>query len=179
MLPFIPNVDIVNTVYLRNSNGISCGSTADYVELYKNHPVTYCFEIKNKGTSYLHNIVIVVSDLSVHSYSISSLAPGESIIVVFAATIAGDLNHNAVVTANPTRNDGTDLPNRPMSLIRIPPRSTTWNAIHCFNVTNNGDTYLDQVSVADGELNITDKSIGWLVGSWTATIDCCPQHYQW
>jgi hypothetical protein len=63
MLPYIPSVDIVNTVYLHD-NGISCGSATDYVEHSKDYPVTYCFKVTNKGNSYLNNVAIVEPLLS-------------------------------------------------------------------------------------------------------------------
>ena len=40
--------------------------------------------------------------------------------MVFAATIAGDLKNNAVVPANPTLNDRTDIPNRKMTATNPP-----------------------------------------------------------
>ena len=115
-------------------------------------------------------------------------------MVFFAAPVAG----NAVGTANPTLNDGTDIPNQadvtdtdpsgvdqldystsvtiitpyiskiikalraPLVSIEAVVDALGANVIHCFNVTNNGDTYLDQVSVANAALNITDKSFGLL-----------------
>jgi uncharacterized repeat protein (TIGR01451 family) len=113
----IPSIDIVNTVYLggaTNNNGqSSCGTPAavDHVEHYAGAVVTYCFEVINKGDSYLNNVVITDKELAYTTTLPKSLAPGESFTLTYPSTITAPLKNTAVVTANPTIKDGTDIPN--------------------------------------------------------------------
>ena len=115
-LQYIASVDIINTVYLggsTNNNGLSsCGTTAavDHVEHYDGAVVTYCFEVMNKGDSFLDDVVIVNKDLAFEEKLAKPLAPGESITVAYPSTITSSLKNTAVVTANPVTKEGSDIP---------------------------------------------------------------------
>jgi uncharacterized repeat protein (TIGR01451 family) len=113
---YIPSIDVINTVYLggaNNNNGLSsCGTAAavDHVEHYEGAVVTYCFEVTNKGNSYLNNVVVVDQELKFSEKLVKPLAPGESITIAYPSTIFDTLKNTAVVTANPVIADGTDIP---------------------------------------------------------------------
>jgi hypothetical protein len=115
-LQYIANVDIINTVYLggsTNNNGLSsCGTPAavDHVEHYEGAVVTYCFEVINKGDSFLNDVIIVNKDLEFVDKLVKPLAPGESITIAYPSTISNSLKNTAVVTANPVNKDGVDIP---------------------------------------------------------------------
>lgn len=115
-LQYIASIDIINTVYLggsTNNNGLSsCGTLAavDHVEHYDGAVVTYCFEVTNKGETFLDNVVIVNKDLKFDDTLVKDLAPGESITVAFPSMITSSLKNNAIVTGTPVTEDGTKIP---------------------------------------------------------------------
>jgi hypothetical protein len=72
------SVTIENTVFLGPNKGQSCGTIAatESVGCYSRTDVTFCFKIKNTGTTYLNKIII--DDKDVNFYNSSLLAPGAS-----------------------------------------------------------------------------------------------------
>jgi hypothetical protein len=74
--------------------------------------VTYCFKVTNTGDSYLDDIAVVVPLLEFEDLSVvdAPLAPGDSVTIAYATTITGPLTSIATATANPTLEDGSDIP---------------------------------------------------------------------
>lgn len=74
--------------------------------------VTYCFKVTNNGDSFLDDIAVVVPELDFEDLSIvdAPLAPGDSVTIAYGTTIDGELKSIASVTANPTLEDGSDIP---------------------------------------------------------------------
>ena len=115
-IPHNPSIDIENTVYIgdgSSNNGQSnCGfnQAVDMVEDYQGALVTYCFEILNKGDTFLSNVTLIDDELSFEQNLIAPLAPGGKTMLMVTTTINSTLKNTAFVTANPTLEDGTDIP---------------------------------------------------------------------
>lgn len=70
----------------------------------------YCFEITNKGDTFLNNVRVEDEELNFsNGSSIRLLAPGQSTILAVWMTITSDLLNYASVTANPSTSSGVDL----------------------------------------------------------------------
>ncbi len=114
--PPVANINLEKTVYRGHNGGASCPGdelVADQVGTR----VTYCFEITNTGETYLDSLVftdtilgINLSQLSLRSGA-TPLPPGGTIVYYYNATIpAGERLNTAFVEANPTDDQGRDLP---------------------------------------------------------------------
>lgn len=72
--------------------------------------VTYCFTVVNTGDSYLGDVAISSVDLG-YSHPVEGIiAPQDKVLVTFTASIDSSINITASVEANPTLEDGTDIP---------------------------------------------------------------------
>jgi hypothetical protein len=73
--------------------------------------VVYCFEITNKGDTYLNNVKVRDDELKFSNggSSIGILAPGQTTILSVWTTLDANLINHATVTANPSTSDGTDM----------------------------------------------------------------------
>lgn len=114
--PPTANINLEKTVYRGHNGGASCPGqelVADQVGTL----VTYCFVITNTGETYLDRLVftdtilgINLSQLSLRSGA-TPLPPGGTIVYYYNATIpAGERLNTAFVEANPTDDQGRDLP---------------------------------------------------------------------
>jgi hypothetical protein len=103
MIKLSPSVSILNTVYLGDDDGASCGSkiAVDEVEESFGQAVTYCFTVTNGGDAHLSSLVIENEKVSFRDTSIVHLAPGASATVSLPGKIAATLMNTAVVTAKP------------------------------------------------------------------------------
>jgi hypothetical protein len=109
-------VEIHQTVYLGQDAGASCPGI-EFVEGAQNVLMTYCFEIENRGETYLGDIIITTDDpLSITQEAMTlvisgsvPIAPGESAVYYYETTVQEDLVNSAEVDANPTDQDGNDI----------------------------------------------------------------------
>ena len=114
--PPIANINLEKTVYRGHNNGASCPGSelvADQVGTL----VTYCFVITNTGETYLDSLVFTDTILGINLNQLSlrsgttPLPPGGTIVYYYNATIpAGERLNTAFVEANPTDDQGRDLP---------------------------------------------------------------------
>ena len=107
-----PIIEVDSTVYLGIDDGGSCNTDAavDYVASNNGDAVTYCFEVKNMGNSFLNSVEIFAQELSFTDTSIGLLAPGASVTVHYSTTIDGARTTNVIVTAMPVLEDGKVIP---------------------------------------------------------------------
>lgn len=110
-------VEIHKTVYLGQDQdaGASCPGF-EFVEGAQNALMTYCFEIENRGETYLGDIIITDDPLSITQDAMTlvisgsvPIAPGESAVYYYETTVQEDLINTAEVDANPTDQDGNDI----------------------------------------------------------------------
>lgn len=109
-------INLEKTVYLGHNAGAGCPGTeavADQVDA----PVTYCFEITNTGETYLDTLIFTDTILGIqlghliHLRGTTPLAPNAQIVYYYEATIPiGERINTAAVEANPTDDQGNDLP---------------------------------------------------------------------
>jgi len=114
--PPTATIELQKTVYLGHNAGATCPGTEE-VASQVGAPVTYCFEITNRGETYLDTLIftdtILGIDLSDLTYirGVTPLAPTASIVYYAESTIPlGERLNTAVVEANPTDDQGRDLP---------------------------------------------------------------------
>ena len=206
-IPHIPSIDIANTVYVgdgtSNDGQSYCGSiqAVEHVEQFKGTIVTYCFEISNKGDTFLNNVIVSNEELSYEERLTDMLAPGDKKMIMLTTALTDTLLNTAVVTANPTLADGTDIPdlnnvtwtdsssvsklnffanvtvdnlvyigddndgascgNHTAAMQSVSGRSGS-KVIYCFNITNNGDVYLKDVTMTNYELVYENTSTSLL-----------------
>jgi hypothetical protein len=108
-----PAVQVHNTVYAGKDLGLGCGRRGmKTVADNPKSPLVYCFKVVNTGNTRLNNVVLTNAELNgFYDNSINHLEPGESKIVPFLHTLAGDLVNNIVVSATPVHPDGTPIKN--------------------------------------------------------------------
>ncbi|MEZ4727959.1 MAG: choice-of-anchor E domain-containing protein [Caldilineaceae bacterium] len=114
--PPTANINLEKTVYLGHNAGAGCPGT-EAVTDQVDAPVTYCFEITNTGETYLDTLIftdtilgIQLSDL-IHLQGTIPLAPNAQLVYYYEATIPiGERINTAEVEANPTDDQGNDLP---------------------------------------------------------------------
>lgn len=112
-------INLAKTVYRGQNAAASCPGeevVADQI----NAAVTYCFVVTNTGETYLDTLIftdtilgIDLSDLTLLGGT-TPLAPGAQVRYFYASTIpAGERVNLAAVEANPTDDQGRDLPGLP------------------------------------------------------------------
>jgi uncharacterized membrane protein len=193
----VASIAITNTVYLgSDAAGSGCESAVEYVEGGAGTDAVYCFRITNYGTTYLNNIVLKDEALGFSKVDVKMLAPGESVLVPFKATILSNLTNIATVVGNPVFANGTDIPKLadvtatdPSSVGVLVPSITITNtvylgsdaagsgcesaveyveggagteAVYCFRITNNGNTYLNNIALKDEALAFNKVDIKML-----------------
>jgi uncharacterized repeat protein (TIGR01451 family) len=119
--PPTASINLEKTVYRGHNGGVSCpGSEA--VSDQGNAPVTYCFEITNTGETYLNTLVFTDTILGINLSNLTlisgttPLAPGARLLYYYQSTIpgsGGERINTAQVEANPTDDQGRDIPNLP------------------------------------------------------------------
>lgn len=106
-------VDIQNTVYLGHNAGRFCqfaGASVEYVEGFAGTNVTYCFAVRNIGSTHLDNIVVTNALLAAGYSSNVRIAPGVAAAPFYLETTIGNaLTNNAIVTARPVLNTGAAI----------------------------------------------------------------------
>lgn len=111
----IANISIDKTVYVTHDNGASCPGV-ELVSAPVATNVTYCFVVTNTGGTYLDVINIIDSDIGVVQADLTllagsvPLAPAASITYYYEDVSTGDLLNTATVSANPTDENGANLP---------------------------------------------------------------------
>jgi hypothetical protein len=116
-------LEIQKTVYEGHSSGAGCPG-AEFESGPNGTPVTYCFEVKNLGSTYLDDVTITDLDLGITRANLTlrsgtePLAPGASLIFYYETTIVADLTNTAQTSGTPTDSGGTPIPN-------VPPPSDT------------------------------------------------------
>ncbi len=107
-----PSVALAKTVYRGHDAGGSCPGSEN-VPARSGQDVTYCFVVTNNGGATLAPVTIDDADLGIDqsdmvvaSGSLSSLDPGDSTVLYYETTVAGDLTNTATATGTPV--DGGD-----------------------------------------------------------------------
>jgi hypothetical protein len=104
-------VMIEKTVYLGRDQGGSCPGE-DEVAGHAGADITYCFVVKNTGTTYLSQIVIDDPILGIDENDLTlisgalPLAPGNTLVYYLNAEITGDVTNTATVGAVPSNSEG-------------------------------------------------------------------------
>jgi hypothetical protein len=98
-------------VYLGHDSGVSCGTekAKERETGYSGTVVTYCFQVTNKGKTYLKDIALDDVQLAFKDGSIRTLAPGASAKVYYESSIENPLVNHVNVTAMPSNENGGDL----------------------------------------------------------------------
>ncbi len=109
-------IEVEKTVYGGHTAGANCAGD-EYVDGPAGKLITYCFEVINNGNTHLDEIVVndttlglTRADLTLLSGS-EPLAPSASLIYYYETTLDADLVNTVTTSANPTLEDGTDVPN--------------------------------------------------------------------
>lgn len=119
--PPTASINLEKTVYKGHNGGASCPGI-EAVSDQANAPVTYCFEITNTGETYLNSLVFTDTILGIDLGNLTlisgtmPLAPGARLLYYYQSTIpgsGGERINTAAVEANPTDDQGRDLPGLP------------------------------------------------------------------
>ena len=108
-----PAIQLLKTVYAGHDAGAEC--PGGELESGANAPITYCFEVKNIGETYLNDIQVNDADIGVTRADMKlltgsePLAPGASIIFYYETTLEREMVNTANTTGNPTDASGTDI----------------------------------------------------------------------
>jgi hypothetical protein len=108
-------VEIEKTVYEEHNSGLSCPGE-ELVVGPAGTPVTYCFVVKNVGSTYLNGITIADTALGIPPANLTllsgeePLAPGDTLVFYFETTLKKTLTNTAGVTAIPCDADGNPIP---------------------------------------------------------------------
>jgi len=114
-----PAVEVEKTVYAGHDAGAGCPG-AELSTRLAGDAVTYCFSVTNTGDTHLGPVTLTDPDLGIDdadmtvlSGSLAAMAPGDTAVLSYDSTVAGDLINTVAVSANPTDPDGNDLPGVP------------------------------------------------------------------
>ena len=119
--PPTASINLEKTVYRGHNSGVSCPGI-EAVSDQANAPVTYCFEITNTGETYLNSLVFTDTILGINLSNLTlisgttPLAPGARLLYYYQSTIpgsGGERINTAEVEANPTDDQGRDIPGLP------------------------------------------------------------------
>lgn len=109
-ISFDADIVIVNKVHLGTDGGETCknkmNAIGDHVNDFYGSDVTFCFLVKNKGTSHLRNVRVTNPVLDFQDGSIGTLAPGEVKILYHEDKITGNIKNMALVKGLPFTEDG-------------------------------------------------------------------------
>jgi len=106
---FRPSINIEKTVHQGSLE--TCSNGAEIQEGRQGDVVTYCYEVKNTGNSYLSNVVVTDPLIAMPPSSPISLAPGEVTFVKFQTSIpASAITTNATVVGTPVLVNGETIP---------------------------------------------------------------------
>ncbi|MEM1095144.1 MAG: T9SS type A sorting domain-containing protein, partial [Bacteroidota bacterium] len=111
-----PRINLSKTVFAGHDSGASCPG-GELVTDTNGANITYCFAVKNTGTTFLNNVALTDADLGIDRSDLTllsgtePLAPNASLVFFFETTISGDLVNTASTSANPTDANGNDIPN--------------------------------------------------------------------
>jgi hypothetical protein len=110
-----PEVQIHKTVYSGQDAGASCQGV-ELIEVAPNALITYCFEIENRGDTYLDDIMITDDPLSITQDDMTlvvtdslPIAPGESATYYYETTAVSDTVNIADVEATPVDQNGDPI----------------------------------------------------------------------
>jgi len=115
------SINLEKTVYRGHNGGVNCPGI-EAVSDQGNAPVTYCFEITNTGETYLSSLVFTDTILGINLSNLTlisgttPLAPGARLLYYYQSTIpssGGERINTAAVEANPTDDQGRDIPGLP------------------------------------------------------------------
>lgn len=180
-------VSLIKTGYKGFNAGVSCPGSNEIVIVDKNKnpaPVTYCFEVKNTGPTYLTNIQISDPLLNVHQADLTllsgimPLAPNANAIFYFETSVTESITNTASLTVETSDNTGVSYGHPPLTAsdpagviltyIYDPPSSkkigvyqsdevVQWRMvwINSASITANGITISDEIP--DGSSYITDS----------------------
>lgn len=112
----IANINLEKTVYRGHNAGASCPGS-EVVSDQVGAPLTYCFEITNTGETYLDTLIFTDTILGINLSNlilltgITPLPPNGRMVYFYASTMpVGERINTAVVEANPTDDQGRDIP---------------------------------------------------------------------
>ena len=111
-----PGITIDKTVYVGHDAGASCPG-GELAQGPNPTDVTYCFVVTNTGDTYLDAINIADTDIGVIQGDLTlisgtlPLAPAATVTYFYDGILTANLVNTASVTANPTDENGNDLPN--------------------------------------------------------------------
>jgi len=110
-----PGIQLLKTVFEGHSAGAGCPG-GELVEAASGSPVTYCFEVKNTGTTYLNNIEVNDPDLGITRTDMTllsgtePLAQDQSLIFYYETTLDTSLLNTADTTGIPSDENGVPIP---------------------------------------------------------------------
>jgi hypothetical protein len=107
---FKPVIQVDNLVYLGVDGGKKCGTTeaVNFVSDIFANPVTYCFQITNKGDTTLYNVQLVNVALDFNR-SIGNIPVQGSVMVYHEGKITGSLPNWARATGIPYTSSGRPI----------------------------------------------------------------------
>jgi uncharacterized repeat protein (TIGR01451 family) len=114
-LKFEPDISITNKVYLGSMGTKGCGLATDSIGAVEAAIVTYCFVVKNEGSTYLSSVKFDNEELNVADAEtqIENLPPGGSATFTIKSTITETLTNFARIEATPVLADGTIIKGLP------------------------------------------------------------------
>jgi uncharacterized repeat protein (TIGR01451 family) len=107
-LKFEADISLVNKVYLGSMGTAGCGPATDAISAVEAAIITYCFTLKNEGSTYLNAFLFDNEELDVvdAETQVQVLAPGESTTLTIKSTITGNITNYARIEATPVLADG-------------------------------------------------------------------------
>ncbi|MCB9176576.1 MAG: DUF11 domain-containing protein [Caldilineae bacterium] len=179
LTPAAPSLRLDKTVYLGQDAGASCPG-GELVSDFNGTAITYCFAVTNTGDTYLDGLAIADPALGITLAAMTPLgapsfplAPGATATWYYEATIAGDLLNTAGAAANPTDDQGRDLPglSNPtdadtaevqgivpgtpgIEILKSADPTTVYagaTVVYTYRVVNSGETVLDGIAPTDDQ----------------------------
>ncbi len=111
-----PGITLDKTVYVGHDGGASCPGS-ELAQGPNPTNVTYCFVVTNTGGTYLDAINITDATIGINQANLTlvsgtlPLAPAGTVTYYYDGVLTASLVNTASVTANPTDENGNDLPN--------------------------------------------------------------------
>ncbi len=111
-----PKIRLQKSVYAGHTGGAGCPGQ-DLLAGHVGDPITYCFDIKNTGNTYLNAVTLVDADLGIDRSKMSlaqgnpsvPLAPGAHLLYYYETQLTKNLLNTAVTTGTPSDNQGNSL----------------------------------------------------------------------
>jgi uncharacterized repeat protein (TIGR01451 family) len=117
-----PSITLQKTVYAGHNGSAGCSGSTETIAAANNAQLTYCFVIRNTGSSYLNTLTLTDPLVGINRSFTNNLGPNSTLTYAYqtyfdSAWLNSDGDNNdtratnlATITANPSDSTGADLP---------------------------------------------------------------------